>query len=291
MYKRQDENSAEEISRIIQTLNELQRRVKCSIIPIHHTSKESNFARGSSAFNAALDTEILVRAVEGDPEELGRRLISVEITKQKNTAAWLEPRYCQLKAYGEVKFEFDEEDFPVKVDPPTVIADLSGNIEETGGLNGSWNLDKDGRGLTDALPPAIDILEAIYEAVKIRSVVGITYAKLVSIVYDDLTIYMEHPHPKLSDEIEKLIGSAVTHRMIGDKGNTSKFTLPRGNFAKTPDQLAEILYGVVDDEDEVEEESQNPQEKENKNNEQDTKDNVVDLFDSANEETNDSDET
>lgn len=286
-----DENSAEEISRIIQTLNELQRRVKCSIIPIHHTSKESNFARGSSAFNAALDTEILVRAVDGDPEELGRRLISVEITKQKNTAAWLEPRYCQLKAYGEVKFEFDEEDFPVKVDPPTVIADLSGNIEETGGLNGSWNLDKDGRGLTDALPPAIDILEAIYEAVKIRSVVGITYAKLVSIVYDDLTIYMDHPHPKLSDEIEKLIGSAVTHRMIGHKGNTSKFTLPRGNFAKTPAQLAEILYGVVDDEEEVEEESQRTQEKENKNDEQDTKDNVVDLFDSVNEETNDSDET
>ena len=277
-----DENSAEEISRIIQTLNELQRRVKCSIIPIHHTSKESTFARGSSAFNAALDTEILVRAVDGDPEDLGRRLISVEITKQKNTAAWLDPRYCQLKAYGEVKFEFDEEDFPVKMDPPTVIADLSGNIEETGGLNGSWNLDKDGRGLTEPLPPAVDILREIYEAVNIRSIVGITYAKLVSIVYDNLTTFVDHPHPKLSDEIEKLIGSAVAHRMISHKGNTSKFTIPRGNFAKSPEQLAEILYGVVEDEEEDEQDSTGQEAPKNESDDKGAdgnKDNVVHMFD------------
>lgn len=284
-----DENSAEEISRIIQTLNELQRRVGCSIIPIHHTSKESTFARGSSAFNAALDTEILVRAVDGDPEELGRRLISVEITKQKNTAAWLEPRYCQLKAYGEVKFEFDEEDFPVKMDPPTVIADLSGNIDETSGLNGSWNLDKDGRGLSDPLPPAVEILTEIYEAVNIRSVVGITYAKLVGIVYDKLTMYTDHPHPKLTDEIEKLIGSAVTHRMIGHKGNTSKFTIPRGNFAKSPEQLAEILYGVVEDEDEDDvSESQGKEDASKDENPSELKssdDNVVTLFDEPGEDS------
>ena len=96
----------------------------------------------------------------------------------------------------------------------------------------------------------MEILTEIYEAVNIRSVVGITYAKLVGIVYDKLTMYTDHPHPKLTDEIEKLIGSAVTHRMIGHKGNTSKFTIPRGNFAKSPEQLAEILYGVVEDEDE-----------------------------------------
>lgn len=248
-----DENSAEEISGIIQTLNELQRRAGCTIVPIHHTSKESNFARGSSAFNAALDTEILVKAVDGDPEDLGRRMISVEVTKQKNTAAWSDPRCCQLKVYGEPRFEVDEEEFPVKHEPPTVIADLSGNIESIAGLNGVWELDTDGRGTVDPIPPAVDILKEIYDAVSIRVKVGVTYAKLVSVVYDNLTVFTDRPHPRLRDEIERLIGTAITHRMIGFKNNTSKFTLVRGNFARMPDQVAEVLGGVSEDEDDGDE--------------------------------------
>ena len=102
-------------------------------------------------------------------------------------------------------------------------------------------------------------------------------------------MYTDHPHPKLTDEIEKLIGSAVTHRMIGHKGNTSKFTIPRGNFAKSPEQLAEILYGVVEDEDEDDvAESQGKEDASKDENPSELKssdDNVVTLFDEPGEDS------
>lgn len=60
-----NENSAEDMSKLIGALDCLRERFGCSVICVHHTGKNPDAgARGSSAFSAALDAEFRVRKMD-----------------------------------------------------------------------------------------------------------------------------------------------------------------------------------------------------------------------------------
>lgn len=56
-----DENSASEMNKFIQNLDELRWEFNTAVLVVHHSGKDSSRgAKGSSAFSAALDNELLV---------------------------------------------------------------------------------------------------------------------------------------------------------------------------------------------------------------------------------------
>lgn len=84
-----EENSATDVGKVIARLDEVRKLTGCTVLLVHHTSKGSDSARGSSALNGALDTEILItdELWSDDPDNPppGRQL-TARTTKQKNAA-------------------------------------------------------------------------------------------------------------------------------------------------------------------------------------------------------------
>lgn len=88
-----DENSATDVGKAIKRFDQIRELTHCGVLVVHHTGKASpDVARGSSALNGALDSELLVRTenarVEIPPVE-GRaagwgKAIHLRVTKQKN---------------------------------------------------------------------------------------------------------------------------------------------------------------------------------------------------------------
>ena len=58
-----DENKAQDIGRLVVVLDELRRRFRCSTMLVHHTGKDREDERGSSALRASADTMISVKKV------------------------------------------------------------------------------------------------------------------------------------------------------------------------------------------------------------------------------------
>jgi hypothetical protein len=92
-----DENSASDVGKAVVRFDQLRKLTGAGVMAIHHTGKDaSKGARGSTALNGALDSEILVRAdwtfahpddITGPPERDGvpiGKAIEVSTTKQKN---------------------------------------------------------------------------------------------------------------------------------------------------------------------------------------------------------------
>lgn len=71
-----DENSAQDMGRLIQRLDGLRKATGATILLVHHATKEGSTARGSGALRGALDTEIEVRK-EGET-------VGVSCRKQKD---------------------------------------------------------------------------------------------------------------------------------------------------------------------------------------------------------------
>lgn len=79
-----DENSTQDMSEFINAVDRLKREIAGHVMIIHHTGKDKdNGARGSSAFKAALDTEIEIK------KDVGLPTLRVCITKQKDGGAEL----------------------------------------------------------------------------------------------------------------------------------------------------------------------------------------------------------
>lgn len=92
-----EENSASDVGKAVVRFDQLRKLTGAGVMAIHHTGKDaSKGARGSTALNGALDSEILVRAdwsfahpddITGPPERDGQpigKAIEVSTTKQKN---------------------------------------------------------------------------------------------------------------------------------------------------------------------------------------------------------------
>lgn len=88
-----DENSATDVGKAIKRFDQIRELTHCGVLVVHHTGKANpDVARGSSALNGALDSELLVRtenerveipAHDGQPASWGKA-IHLRVTKQKN---------------------------------------------------------------------------------------------------------------------------------------------------------------------------------------------------------------
>lgn len=91
-----EENSATEVGKAIVRLDNIRRLTNCGVVLIHHTAKDREVGRGSSALNGALDSELLVRDATWDYESTditppAGKMIELITTKQKNAPQLDEP--------------------------------------------------------------------------------------------------------------------------------------------------------------------------------------------------------
>jgi hypothetical protein len=84
-----DENSASDMGRVIKRFDDVRQETNAGVMVVHHTGKANNtVARGSSALNGAIDSELLVYT-DGERVEIPHtnrtaRPIHLMVTKQKN---------------------------------------------------------------------------------------------------------------------------------------------------------------------------------------------------------------
>lgn len=90
-----EENSATEVGKAVKRFDKLRELTNAGVLVVHHTAKNNpSMARGSSALNGALDSELLVSEAAWDFDELGLvqsggrvpsgKPIQLATTKQKN---------------------------------------------------------------------------------------------------------------------------------------------------------------------------------------------------------------
>lgn len=71
-----DENKQQDANRFIEAMDEIRREFRCHVLVVHHSGHESERARGSSAFKAAMDQELWVKGGSGRLE--------LQVTKMKD---------------------------------------------------------------------------------------------------------------------------------------------------------------------------------------------------------------
>lgn len=86
-----DENKQQDANRFIEAMDEIRREFKCQVLVVHHSGHESERARGSSAFKAAMDQELWVRGSGGRLE--------LHVTKMKDAELPV-PRQFKITQIG-----------------------------------------------------------------------------------------------------------------------------------------------------------------------------------------------
>jgi hypothetical protein len=86
-----DENKQQDANRFIEAMDELRREFGCHVQVVHHSGHESERARGSSAFKAAMDQELWVKGASG--------LLELHVTKMKD-AEMPQPRRFKIEQIG-----------------------------------------------------------------------------------------------------------------------------------------------------------------------------------------------
>lgn len=97
-----DENSATDMNKALQTWDRLRRTAKVTVLYVHHTTRGTNHARGSTALKGAVDSELLVldtredgrpfatnesnQAVDANGNPLPGKPLTVKVSKQKNAS-------------------------------------------------------------------------------------------------------------------------------------------------------------------------------------------------------------
>jgi AAA domain len=76
-----DENSSEDMGRMILACRQIMAALDCTVLIVHHCGKDEKGARGHSSLRAAVDTEIVVR------EQDGLRVLTVEKQRDGETGA------------------------------------------------------------------------------------------------------------------------------------------------------------------------------------------------------------
>jgi len=105
-----EENSATEVGKAIERFDQIKRLTGAGVMVVHHTGKSDlTKARGSSALQAAVDSEILVSDAQWSFDELGLvdeqgvvpegKPIQLYPSKQKNAEQWEHPMPLLLKNY------------------------------------------------------------------------------------------------------------------------------------------------------------------------------------------------
>jgi hypothetical protein len=75
-----DENSAKDVGIVVAAADRIRRVAGCTVVLVHHTKKDADVERGSTALRAACDTLMLLKDEDGT--------LSLECEKQKDAAAF-----------------------------------------------------------------------------------------------------------------------------------------------------------------------------------------------------------
>lgn len=131
-----DENSATDMGKAVGVLTRLQKTTGAGVCYVHHVTRGSNHARGSSSLRAALDSELLVtdtmvdgrpfatdgndRHVDADGSPLPGKPITVKVSKQKNGPDDEHEYLCLTSRNGSL-----------------LVTDLEGNLRAPGFAKGA----------------------------------------------------------------------------------------------------------------------------------------------------------
>jgi AAA domain-containing protein len=99
-----DENSVQDVGRVIASVDAIRRRVNASVLLIHHTGKQNELERGSSALRGAADTMFLLH-----PDD---SVLVLETTKQRDAPAGPPLRLRLVPHGGSCLLEPDEGQIP-----------------------------------------------------------------------------------------------------------------------------------------------------------------------------------
>ena len=111
-----DENSAKDVGAFIAGCDLLREQTKSAVLLIHHTSKNTDTERGSSALAGAADSMILIKS----DERSGKTFLNIECKKEKD-----------LEAFGVLSYELTKfEDSCVLIPSERKIQDKKLNAEE-----------------------------------------------------------------------------------------------------------------------------------------------------------------
>lgn len=98
MSLRLEENSATDVGLAVARFGAVQKLTNAGVLVVHHTAKGQDFARGSSALNGAMDSELLVKHGDWDYSQLldsdgklSGKPIQLSTSKQKNAEQLDEP--------------------------------------------------------------------------------------------------------------------------------------------------------------------------------------------------------
>ncbi|MBQ4853223.1 AAA family ATPase [Rhodanobacter sp. B2A1Ga4] len=117
-----NENSSEDMGRFVRSLDVLRAAWKSTILTVHHTGLDPNSqdrARGSSAYRAALDSEMVIKP--GDPE------FTLRVTKAKD---WPEPSPLCLRRVS-VDIELSQSDGSTIKETSLALHDSAGALVES----------------------------------------------------------------------------------------------------------------------------------------------------------------
>jgi hypothetical protein len=95
-----EENSATAVGKAVERFDQVRKMTNAGVMVVHHTAKGSTSARGSSALNGALESELLITAPERD-EHAGKPLL-LDTSKQKNAEQLDEPMELRMMNCAEV---------------------------------------------------------------------------------------------------------------------------------------------------------------------------------------------
>jgi hypothetical protein len=152
-----EENSAKDMSRVVDALDKVRTFAGCHVCVVHHTTRGTDHGRGSTALEGAVDTVLLV-----NPANAGQGF-SIETMKQKNHAPADEVTY-NLKA----------------VDTSAVVVDPSTGAAITDPLD-PFNMPVPVPEVTE-----VERMAAIVDVIKVTAFeTGLTRSQIVKHVYDD----------------------------------------------------------------------------------------------------------
>ncbi|URC18161.1 RepA-like helicase [Mycobacterium phage Zenteno07] len=209
-----EENSATDVGRAVRRYDKLKELTNAGVCVVHHSAKHApDMARGSSALNGALDSELLVRPARWDTEQItdadGRlpgKPIEVWTSKQKN-AEQLEDAIplLMIDVGGLVEHDSDEPDDTVALSAP-VITGPNGHVDP---MQGEIVLAR-------PLPePVVETSIRIYTYLLDRPEQGATRADLVQAIRPDAYALSRADGPIYwKQRIHLAVDKAITYRLI-----------------------------------------------------------------------------
>ncbi|QNK00731.1 AAA family ATPase [Dyella telluris] len=117
-----NENSSEDMGRLIRACDSLRTRWGATVLTVHHTGHDPNNqerGRGSSAYKAALDSEMVIKP--GDPD------FTLKATKAKD---WAEPTPLTLRRVP-VEIELPQLDGKILLETSLALHDATGAMVES----------------------------------------------------------------------------------------------------------------------------------------------------------------